>query len=122
MADLPRGVIDTEVVVLAGARITRHVSAAQRHRHRVLRLVVEGRVIPVRSPQLDQEYVTALRPRQNSDLVIAFLDRLDKYGQRNYAGLLHHERAALRDCGYPLHDEHLIRTAKGVEDVTIVVE
>jgi hypothetical protein len=119
---LHHGVFDTQVVVLANAQLTRHVSAAQRARYQALRLVVEGRVVPVRSDQLDHEYVVKLRKQELSDLLREFIRALDGRGRRNYQPLSHSEIASLRQCGFPLHDDHLVRTAKGVEDAAIVTE
>ena len=122
MRGVPHGVYDTQVVVLANARVTKHMSERQRSRCSVLRLAIEGQVVALHSPRLDNEYVKHLQGRQLNDIVQAFIRTVDTYGKSNYRPLEHHERSILRDCRFPAHDEHLVKTAKGVADAAIVAD
>ena len=115
-------VIDTEVLVHSNAPVSRHASVAQKERWALLGKAIQREYVPACSVQLVQEYVAHLKGRRRNDLVQAFITALDRFGKRNYAALTRHERADLRTCRYPSHDEHLIHTAKGLTNVMIAVE
>jgi len=115
-------VIDTQVVVLANAKTSRHASASQKARWALLRHAITRTVTPVYGRALLQEYVEKLKGAARSDLIKEFVKALQTHGKVNEKGLLHHERAELRTCRYPTHDEHLVKTAKTVPGVVIAAE
>ena len=114
-------VIDTQILVRSNAPLSTGVSKAQKERWELLRRAVEKEYVPAYSAQLVQEYITHLT-KKRSDLVTAFLKALIEFGKRNHAPLRSHERDDLHRCRYPSHDEHLIHTAKGLNNAMIAAE
>ena len=79
-------------------------------------------VTPVYGRTLLQEYVVRLKGAMQSDLIQEFVKALHTHGKVNEKGLVRHERADLGRCRYPKHDEHLIKTAKGIPAIVITAE
>ncbi|MDI7267458.1 MAG: hypothetical protein QME96_05645 [Myxococcota bacterium] len=81
-------------------------------RHRLLRRIVEGNYVVLVSRRLLGEYREQI-PRPLGDFVTAFFALLGTPArwrcnwQRRWRG----ERAAARQCRFPPHDDHVLRTA-----------
>lgn len=109
-------VIDTVILQRANAPLAHQPGARSRFRHRIelLTKIRLGRLVVLYSEKLHQEYRGHVRQFRN-EFVRTFFELLTSPGGRTILNWKPHwspgEQATARNCRFPQHDDHLLRTA-----------
>ena len=118
-------VVDTIVLQKANAPITKPVARGSQFARRlaVLQDIREGRLVPLHSRQLVQEYEEHVKEPRN-EFVKAFFELLDDvrratYNWHPWTGAV---REKARKCRFPREDHHVLRTAIRGTPSTIITE
>ena len=117
-------VVDTTVLVGANSILTERPKSNSKFQRRLnlLTKIRKGSFAVLISEKLLQEYQEKI-PMPRNDFVIAFFKIIDSKGAiSNYSQWRHNDIAKARECRYPRHDDHILRTAWRDHPTTIVTE
>jgi hypothetical protein len=122
---VPEVVVDTVVIQSSNASLiqTPHAGRKITRRLELLRQIRDGEVTLLYSKRLVREYLERV-PAPRNEYVRAFFEIITT-GRRavaNWHTPWMGDRQKARDCRYPAHDDHVLRTAIRLDPTTIFTE
>jgi len=117
-------VIDARIIGYANSSVGKHISEAQKARWELLQAIWDRNVLLVKNDALLQEYLPLLKSGVHNDYVKSFVSVVSDPSRtvQNERSLRRHELVKSRSCGFPKHDEQLLKAAKGLDNCMIAAE